>query len=115
MMLTGGMSEGLTQQKITLIHGIVVMTLKMCDENCVPVWENIARTKRANRDNAIPPEWRLSCDVPDGRLNVLGVPAECGILTARELTITETDAAALVNKLISREYTSREVWPIDQL
>ncbi|KAL7940887.1 putative Acetamidase [Trichoderma barbatum] len=81
----------------------------MCDENCVPVWENIARTKRANRDNAIPLEWRLSCDVPDSRLNVLGVPAECGILTARELTITETDAAALVNKLISREYSSREV------
>jgi amidase len=84
------------------------------DDNLVPAWETIAHVKRANRDNAIPPEWRLRNNIPESRLNVINVPAECGILTARELTITETDATVLVDKLISREYSSREVRPSDQ-
>lgn len=75
-----------------------------------PTWEEIARIKRAKRDDAIPLQWRLSINqVPDSRLNVIGVPAECGILTARETAITETDATVLVKKLVARDYTSREV------
>ncbi|KAL3467841.1 amidase signature domain-containing protein [Aspergillus heterothallicus] len=73
-------------------------------------WEQIARDKRASRDNVIPQEWQLQPgQVPDEQLNVLGVPAECGILTTREFEITETDADILVQKLLSREYSSHEV------
>lgn len=78
--------------------------------SAVPAWESIARAKRASRDAAIPPEWLLEPGlVPDQRLNVIDVPAECGILTARELEITATDAAVLVEKLMARGYSSYEV------
>ncbi|KAL2856990.1 amidase signature domain-containing protein [Aspergillus pseudodeflectus] len=73
-------------------------------------WEEIARAKRVSRDNAIPSEWQLRPgQVPEEQLNVFEVPAECGILTARELKITETDADVLVQKLLNREYSSHEV------
>ena len=76
----------------------------------VPLWERIAQKKSAIRDQLIPPEWRLQPgQVPASQLNVLDVPASCGILTARELEITETTASKLVEKLINRQLTSYEV------
>ncbi|KAJ0418961.1 amidase signature domain-containing protein [Aspergillus carlsbadensis] len=73
-------------------------------------WEETAQANRARRDKAIPSEWQLQPgQVPEDQLNVLEVPAECGLLTARELEITETDADILVQKLLSREYSSHEV------
>lgn len=76
-----------------------------------PAWQRIAEDKHASRDNAIPAEWRLRPGfVPDDRLNVIDVPMECGILTERELEITETDAVMLVDKMINRDYTSHEVF-----
>ncbi|KIV77499.1 hypothetical protein PV11_09289 [Exophiala sideris] len=76
----------------------------------IPLWKKIAQAKRASRDAAIPLEWRLRPDeVPHDQLNVVNIPTECGILTAKELAITEDDAAALVQKLVSREYSSYEV------
>ena len=73
-------------------------------------WEEIAQAKREYRDNSIPKEWRLQAgQVPDGRLNVLEVPVECGILTPREIEITEADAVMLVQKIIERKFSSYEV------
>ena len=87
---------------IELLHEPLVKDL--------PLWETIAKSKRARRSAAIPPEWRLlPGQVPDDQLNVINVPVECGILTARELEITATDAVALVQKLIHSEYSSYEV------
>ncbi|KAL5360771.1 amidase signature domain-containing protein [Aspergillus floccosus] len=74
------------------------------------LWEEIAQAKREYRDNSIPKEWRLQAgQIPDGRLNVLEVPVECGILTPREIEITEADAVMLVQKIIEREFSSYEV------
>ncbi|KAK5029525.1 hypothetical protein LTS07_005987 [Exophiala sideris] len=68
----------------------------------IPLWKKIAQAKRASRDAAIPLEWRLRPDeVPHDQLNVVNIPIECGILTAKELAITEDDAAALVQKLVN--------------
>ncbi|KAF7560566.1 hypothetical protein G7046_g3586 [Stylonectria norvegica] len=86
------------------------MTVKIAHDALLPKWEKIAQTKRASREAAIPGEWRLKPgQVLDSQLNVISVPAECGILTTRELEITGTDAVVLVKKLISREYSSHEV------
>lgn len=75
-----------------------------------PAWERIARAKRASRDAAIPQEWRLRPnEVQKDQLNVINIPAKCGILTARELEMTEMDVVLLVQKLLSREYSSYEV------
>ncbi|KAJ5347919.1 uncharacterized protein N7506_001172 [Penicillium brevicompactum] len=75
-----------------------------------PTWQGIAEEKHASRDKAIPTEWRLPPGyVPDGQLNVMDIPAECGLLTERELRITETDPVVLVEKMINRDFSSHEV------
>ncbi|KAJ5618764.1 hypothetical protein N7510_002748 [Penicillium lagena] len=80
-------------------------------DNTVPLWWTIVQSKRASRDSTIPAEWRLQPgQVPDEQLNVIDVPVKRGILTSRELEITETDVTRLVQKLISREYSSFEVY-----
>ena len=75
-----------------------------------PAWQDVARAKRASRDAAIPQDWILRTgQVTDGQLNVLGVPTECGIMTAREIEVTEVNAVELVQKLTAGEYSSYEV------
>lgn len=78
-------------------------------EHQLPRWKKIAEAKWAQRDAAVPTDWRLQDgQVPESRLNVLSVPSECGILSSREIEITDTEATLLVQKLISREYSSYE-------
>ncbi|KAI7545541.1 amidase, partial [Hortaea werneckii] len=67
-------------------------------------WQDIAARKQRERAARIPSQWKLSsAHIPaEGRTNVLGVPRECGLLSERELTITENhDASALVSALSS--------------
>jgi amidase len=91
-----------TSSPIDNVHGVVPREL--------PKWRNIVRSKRESRDAAIPPEWRLRPgQVEHEQLNVLNVPKSCGILTARELEITQEDAVLLVQKILNREYSSYEV------
>ena len=75
-----------------------------------PEWAKIAVQKRAQRDAAIPADWHLPPGlIFEDRLNITRAPIESGILSSREIEITETDAATLVPKLAAREYTSYEV------
>lgn len=86
------------------------MDSRNCQDAQPAAWETIAVDKRARRDAAIPAEWQLRAGLcPENQLNVTRVPAECGILSSRELEITETDAALLVQKLATRAYSSYEV------
>ncbi|OCF37149.1 amidase [Kwoniella heveanensis BCC8398] len=69
-------------------------------------WEDIASAKRAARDALIPEEWRI----PDtAERNVINVPKKCGVLTPKELEITETEASVLVDRMIGGQLTSYEV------
>lgn len=78
--------------------------------NHFPLWATVAQSKRAARDAEIPLAWQLRPDqVPDDQLDVTAVPAECGILTDREVEITETDVTVLTQKLLDRHYSSHEV------
>ncbi|BEI86477.1 hypothetical protein CcaverHIS002_0607640 [Cutaneotrichosporon cavernicola] len=70
-------------------------------------WEDISKAKIATREAKIPAAWRISA--PAKNLNVMDVPRSCGILTARELEITETPAVDLVDAMVGRKYTSEEV------
>ncbi|KAL1405329.1 hypothetical protein Q8F55_008958 [Vanrija albida] len=73
-------------------------------------WEDVAAAKQAARDALIPDAWRLPKETLDNLpKNVLDVPRKSGILTERELEITETTAPRLVEALIARKYTSVEV------
>ncbi|PLB51233.1 amidase [Aspergillus steynii IBT 23096] len=77
-------------------------------------WQEKAALKAAQAAEKIPEQWRLSPDFlsssMDATSRVLDIPAKCGILTEKEISITENyDATALLEKLASRELSSVEV------
>lgn len=71
----------------------------------------------------IPQDWRLPASLlapawvypedfivdSDFLLDVRGIPASCGILNARELDITETDAPEIVQHIAARKWSALEV------
>ena len=60
-------------------------------------WEQIALKRRQERDAKIPKEWRLK-SLDNSRINLTSVPRECGILSAKEIDITENyHARGIVN------------------
>jgi len=52
-------------------------------------WEDVYSARKDAQLAAIPPEWIIKVP-PERRTNVLDVPSEAGLLTKRELDITET-------------------------
>ncbi|KAG9235215.1 general amidase-like protein [Amylocarpus encephaloides] len=73
-------------------------------------WREISRRKQDERKSRIPPEWRIqSASIPNNG-SMLDVPRTCGLLTSRELSITESHSAvSLLAALVERKYTSLEV------
>ncbi|GAA6041344.1 hypothetical protein JCM8097_007673 [Rhodosporidiobolus ruineniae] len=77
----------------------------------VPAWRKMAATKRAEQASLLPTPFRLSpstlSNLPD---DVRGVPAVCGLLSARQLEITEVDeASTLLERLREGAYSAVEV------
>ncbi|RHZ62322.1 putative general amidase [Aspergillus thermomutatus] len=86
----------------------------------------VSQRKLAELDARIPSEWRLSdSQIPPGmlspaesvtnvkqyeRVNVMDVPRTCGLLSGRELEITEEyDARALLRAIADKRLTAEEV------
>ena len=78
-----------------------------------PSWKAIAARKQAERLSRIPSGWRLdeaTLSVAASATCVLDVPRKSGILSARELEITETeDATMLLEDLLAKRRSSVEV------
>jgi amidase len=73
-------------------------------------WRSIARRKQQEQANAIPQSWLLKTRPAANRKNVLAIPRECGILSAREIEITEKyDATTLVQQLAVKKLKSVDV------
>lgn len=77
-------------------------------------WEALVQKKQAEGAAKIPVTWRLPSDFTNisetASLNVIDVPRRCGLLSARQLDITERyDAMALLEKIHRQELTSYEV------
>lgn len=78
-------------------------------------WQDIASRKRREVANQLPDEWKLPRSVlekisPNADIDVRGIPASCGLLSSRELEITEQyDASGLIAKLAKRDFTASEV------
>ena len=83
----------------------------MASEDC----KTSAARRRDSLSNKIPSEWRLSTSWTSSTgsnvsHNVLAVPRESGILTKKELSITEDyDATALLERIASGVFSSYEV------
>ncbi|KAF9461721.1 general amidase [Collybia nuda] len=72
-------------------------------------WKDICLARKSAQLALIPREWIIQVP-PETQTNVMDVPQECGLLTKRELQITETtDVEILLNKLHSSEWSSEEV------
>ncbi|KAJ5901761.1 hypothetical protein N7495_002289, partial [Penicillium taxi] len=92
-----------------------------------PLYIAIAQRKQAELASAIPAEWRLPAHlIPDGmlspaesitegpklygRVNVMDIPRTCGILTSKELEITENyDVRGLVSEMTEGRLKAQEV------
>jgi amidase len=69
-------------------------------------WETRCLEEQARRDATIPKDWLLKELPSDDITNVMSVPYSCGIMTAKELEMTELDATELLGLLKSGEIKS---------
>lgn len=74
----------------------------------MPSWTDLAADKKRRQQEAIPREWLIT-PPPETMLNVTGLPDSCGLLTPRELEITNEDVKNLLKKLASCEWSAVEV------
>ncbi|KAL5362189.1 alpha-glucosidase [Aspergillus floccosus] len=89
-------------------------------------YQSIAQRKQAQLDARIPTEWKLPASaIPPGmlsaaesitetkryqRVNVMNIARTCGLLSARELDITEKyDVHGLLQSIAERKFSSEEV------
>lgn len=73
----------------------------------VTTWEDVSAAKCAAREALIPAEWRTT--VPKDVKNVTSIPANCGVLTAEEVAITEMTAPKLIELMTAGTLTSEAV------
>ncbi|KAG8919599.1 hypothetical protein FRC01_001209, partial [Tulasnella sp. 417] len=72
-------------------------------------WQEIATERKRKQEDLIPPEWRIP-SVPDSLLDVTLIPQTSGLLTARELEITDTtDVNEILSKLADGVWSAVEV------
>ena len=78
-------------------------------------WQELAKSKRESVFAKIPKDWLLPSSqtaqyTETSNISVLDVPRTCGILTKKELDLTENyDATDLVKMMAERQVTSTEV------
>ncbi len=78
-------------------------------------WRALVAAKRTQVAKALPQEWRLPSSIletvsPTADISVLDVPAKCGLLTEKEIAITENhDATDLIANMAAKELSSFEV------
>ncbi|KAK7204916.1 general amidase-like protein [Myxozyma melibiosi] len=71
-------------------------------------YKELVEAKLAQRESRIPKEWKIDVDLSPA--NLLDVPSTCGLLTDRELEITEKyDSVGLLAEIAKGTYTSKEV------
>lgn len=72
-------------------------------------WKALVEEKRQRQAASIPQDWLIKTP-PASQLDVIPVPAECGLLSPQELEITDTiDVGVLLRKLASGEWSAVEV------
>ncbi|CAH0023853.1 unnamed protein product [Clonostachys rhizophaga] len=70
-------------------------------------WEDVAAEKKSRIDGSIPQEWLIKGLQGDD--NAMDYPARSGILSPKELQLTNSSAVDLVNKMAAGELTSVSV------
>lgn len=72
-------------------------------------WQELVADKRRRQTEAIPKDWLIT-PPPDTVLDVTQVPESCGLLSDRDLEITNTvDVATILHHLATAKWSSVEV------
>lgn len=72
-------------------------------------WRDRCAARRQQQRDEIPKEWLIELP-PADQHNVIDIPRQCGLLSERELLITETvDVELMLRRLASAEWSSEEV------
>ena len=72
-------------------------------------WRQLAEEKRRRRDDLIPKQWILPNPPPADLLDVTHVPESAGILTEKEVRITNASVDVLLEKLANATWSAVEV------
>jgi amidase len=72
-------------------------------------WQDIVAEKQLRQKAAIPKEWQLPNPPADSVLDVTAIPESCGLLSQKEIEITNTPVEGLLPKLSAGEWSSVEV------
>lgn len=72
-------------------------------------WQDIASEQQRLRDSQIPKEWILESLPAESMANVMNVPYTCGLMTKKELALTEKDATDLLAMMARGELKSHDL------
>ncbi|PPQ73618.1 hypothetical protein CVT26_010526 [Gymnopilus dilepis] len=72
-------------------------------------WKEAAAEKKRRQVLSIPKEWVLSNLPSKEEVNVVGFPEACGLLTSREIEITNSEVDILLQKLATGAWSSVDV------
>ena len=73
-----------------------------------PHWKDLVNDKKRRQLDSIPKEWLIVVP-PDDVVDVTKYPEECGLLSAKDIQITNTGLDDLLKELASGEWSSVEV------
>ncbi|KDR76938.1 hypothetical protein GALMADRAFT_225095 [Galerina marginata CBS 339.88] len=72
-------------------------------------WKELVSEKKERQAATIPKEWILTNLPPKETLNVIDFPEKCGLLTAKDVEITNTEVGVLLEKLAKGTWSAVEV------
>lgn len=85
------------------------MSTESNPESELPIWRRLCAQKQKSQHDSIPRDWLIAKLPLQDHPNVFDVPAKCGLLTERELMITETtDVGLILRKLRTAKWSSLE-------
>lgn len=72
-------------------------------------WQEHVTDKLHRQKATVPKEWLIPA-IPESQTDVTNIPTTCGVLTGRELEITNvSDVSVLLQKMASGEWSAVEV------
>lgn len=72
-------------------------------------WKQTAEAKKARQQLSLPKEWIIKDLPPKETLNVIDIPESCGILTPKEIEITNANVSLLLKNLAEAVWSSVDV------
>ncbi|CAG8290532.1 unnamed protein product [Penicillium salamii] len=72
-------------------------------------WEALSKQAQADLLNSIPAKWRIDAEAFTAVTDVSQIPKTCGILSSRQIQITELTATELAKHIASRQLRAVEV------